>query len=88
MEAPAPLLFGFLSTQLGGGGGSAPPADQPHGAAGLDHTFLIMVGPLVAAAGLLLLAARRTYPRDLATALASEPPPASGQPVRGSGEDD
>ena len=71
LEAPAPLLFGFLSTQLGGLGSSA--REQPHGAVGLDRTFLIMLAPLVLAAGLLLLGGRRTYPRDVATALASEP---------------
>jgi len=32
-----------------------------------------MLAPLVLAAGLLLLGGRRTYPRDVATALASEP---------------
>ena len=44
----------------------------PTGSAGLDHTFLIMLVPLLAAAVLLLGAARRTYPRDVATALTSE----------------
>ena len=75
LEAPAPLLFGFLSTRLGGRGGGLghPVAAQPHGAVGLDHTFLVMLVPLLAAAGLLLGGARRTYPRDVATALASDP---------------
>jgi hypothetical protein len=38
----------------------------------LDHTFLIMLVTLIIAAGLLLGLARRTYPRDVATAMASE----------------
>lgn len=56
----APLVFGFVSTELG---------DSP---ASLDHTFLIMLGCLVVAAALIVCVARRTYPRDVATALASE----------------
>lgn len=72
VEALAPLLFGYLSTQLGGGGGYGhPTSSQPHAAVGLDHALLVMLVPL-AAAGLLLLLARRTYPRDVATAVASE----------------
>ncbi len=75
LEALAPLLFGYVSTQLGGAGGGSgyghPTAAQPHAAAGLDHTLLVMLAPL-AVAGLLLLLARRSYPRDVATALASE----------------
>jgi hypothetical protein len=38
----------------------------------LNHTFLIMLGSLVIAAALILCVARRTYPRDVATAMASE----------------
>jgi hypothetical protein len=38
----------------------------------LDHTFLIMLVTLIVAAGLLICLARRTYPRDVATAMASE----------------
>jgi MFS family permease len=56
----APLVFGFVSTELG---------DSP---AALDHTFLIMLGCPVVAATLIVLVARRTYPRDVATALAAE----------------
>jgi MFS family permease len=41
-------------------------------AIGLDQTFLIMLVPLVIGGVLILLAARRTYPRDVATAIASE----------------
>ncbi|MEO9138930.1 MAG: MFS transporter [Jatrophihabitans sp.] len=74
VEALAPLLFGYFSTQLGGSGSGYghPTAAQPHAAIGLDHTLLVMLVPLAAAGLLLLLLARRTYPRDVATALASE----------------
>lgn len=40
-------------------------------AVGLDYAFLVMLLPLLLA-GRLLLRARRTYPRDVATAIASE----------------
>ncbi len=39
---------------------------------GLDRTFLIMLVALVAAAALILCVARRSYPRDVAAALACE----------------
>lgn len=74
LEAAAPLLFGYLSARLGGSGSGygQPAGTQPTGALGLDHTFLLMLAPLFAAGLLLLFAARRTYPRDVATAIASE----------------
>jgi MFS family permease len=69
--AIGPLIFGFLSGALGGphetiirAGGTV-----PHSSA-LAYTFLIMLAP-VAVSGLVLLRARRTYPRDVATAAAS-----------------
>lgn len=58
-EAFAPLLFGVLADHLSGGG-----------RAGLQTTFLIMLVPLGLSV-LVLLRARRTYPRDVATAAAS-----------------
>ncbi|TQJ91241.1 hypothetical protein [Streptomyces sp. SLBN-31] len=55
------LLFGFLSSQI-----------FDHGSAdGLQTAFLVRLVPL-AAAGLLTLAVLGTYPRDVATALASD----------------
>ena len=73
LEASAPLLFGYLSTREGEPAPVGDPnAHQPHGAIGLDHAFLIMLIPLFAAGLLLLVFARRTYPQDVATALASE----------------
>lgn len=74
LEAGAPLLFGWLSTQLGGSGGGFghPNAAQPYQAIGLDHTLLVMLTPLGAAGLLILFIARGTYPRDVATAIASE----------------
>lgn len=69
--AMGPIIFGFLSGALGG------PQDTVirtggnvrHSSA-LAYTFLIMLAP-VAISGLVLLRARRTYPRDVATAAAS-----------------
>ncbi|MGE3783351.1 MAG: MFS transporter [Alphaproteobacteria bacterium] len=57
-EGAAPLLFGAVSRWLGGGD------------AGLMWTFLIMLIP-TASAGFFVLPARRSYPRDVATAAAS-----------------
>ena len=79
LEASAPLLFGFVSQVLGGGAsaglGAGVDKKTAHvsaaAAAGLAHTFLIMLLPL-AAAGLLLLRARRTYPTDVASAAESD----------------
>lgn len=70
----APLLFGVISDQLGGHGvstaaGVRSVTSAANGAA-LAHTFLIMLAP-VAIAGVILLRAARTYPRDVATASAS-----------------
>jgi MFS family permease len=63
----APLVFSLVSTELGGS-----TADAPSAASALNHTFLIMLGSLVIAAALILCVARRTYPRDVATAMAAE----------------
>lgn len=52
----APLMFGLLATSIGDGSGEA-----------LRLTFLVMLVPL-AAAGAILLYARRTYPADAAAA--------------------
>jgi len=86
LEAIAPLLFGYVSTQFGAhtSGLGNPTGDAGPGGSGLDATFLIMLVPLTVAGLLLVLRARSTYPRGVATALASEhaphqqPPPASG----------
>jgi predicted MFS family arabinose efflux permease len=58
LEGSAPILFGLASGWLGGGD------------AGLERTYLVMLIPLVVAAAL-AIPARRTYPRDVATAAAS-----------------
>lgn len=73
LQAIAPLVFGYVSTLFGGrGSGLAEPATSRTGAEhGLEPTFLIMLIPLGCAA-LLLFRGRRTYPRDVATAVASE----------------
>ncbi len=72
-EALAPLAFGYVSTLFGGQGGFGGQAvGQGQAAAtGLDETFLVMLVPLVLA-GFIALRARRTYPRDVATAIVSE----------------
>jgi hypothetical protein len=44
----------------------------PNAAMALDHTFLVMLATLVIASALLLCLGRRTYPRDVAAAMATE----------------
>jgi MFS family permease len=68
----APVLFGAVSTALGRGAGANAGNVGPSAASALGHTFLIMLVTLVIAAALLLFLARRTYPRDVATAMAAE----------------
>ncbi|MGI8416056.1 MAG: MFS transporter [Nakamurella sp.] len=71
LKSSAPLVFGYLSTILSPAG-SDPDQVQGGGAIGLDRAFIAMLGVLVIAALILLLAASKRYPRDVATALASE----------------
>jgi predicted MFS family arabinose efflux permease len=68
----APMAFGALSTALGQTELAGTGATAPGGTNGLGPTFLIMLVTLVIAAGMLFCVARRTYPRDVATAMASE----------------
>jgi MFS family permease len=80
----APLVFGLVSTNLGGstadvsgagegqGGLAGAAGIAPSAAIGLDRTFLITLVSLVIAAALILCVARRTYPRDVAAAMACE----------------
>jgi MFS family permease len=56
-EASAPLVFGYISEEVFGGGGT-----------GLQKAFLLMLVPLFIS-GLLGFVALRTYPRDVATAV-------------------
>jgi len=70
--AAAPLLFGLISDQLPAGGRATQASGQSLNAGGLNGAFLIMLIPLAAAGLILLLRARRDYPRDVATAIASE----------------
>lgn len=69
--AIAPLVFGFISDELGGRGAenAAISGGSANGPAIAD-TFLIMLVPVIIA-GIGLLRAMRTYPRDVATASAS-----------------
>lgn len=72
LQAIAPLLFGFVSTEFGAHTtGYGHPTGTASGNA-LADTFLIMLVPLIGAGLLLLTRARRSYPRDVATAVASE----------------
>jgi MFS family permease len=75
-QALAPLVFGGLSQLIAGIApeqapvGTHPGPVSPSAARGLEISFLLLLGTL-AAAGLFLLRARETYPRDVATAAAS-----------------
>ena len=73
VEIDIPRTLGYY----GGIGAHTSGLGNPTGDAGprgigLDHAFLIMLVPLIVSGLLLLLLARRTYPRDVATAIASE----------------
>jgi MFS family permease len=75
-QALAPLVFGVLSQLIAGivpaqaPIGTHPGVVSPSEARGLEISFLVLLGTL-AAAGVFLLRARATYPRDVATAAAS-----------------
>lgn len=70
--ASAPLLFGFVSDELATGGRTATKSfGYQASGPGLKYTFLLMLIPM-AIGGVLLLRGRHAYPRDVATALASE----------------
>jgi MFS family permease len=72
-EAAAPTLFGYVSQYVfaTGAGASSASSGTAANTGGLEYTFLIFLVPLVVA-GLLGLLALRSYPRDVATAQASE----------------
>jgi MFS family permease len=75
-QAIAPLVFGALSQAIAGivpeqaPIGTHPGVISPAAARGLEITFLALLTTL-AAGGVFLLRARKTYPRDVATAAAS-----------------
>jgi MFS family permease len=75
-QALAPLVFGGLADLIAGIApeqapiGTHPGVISPGAARGLEISFLLLLGTL-AAAGVVLLRARSTYPRDVATAAAS-----------------
>jgi MFS family permease len=62
LQATAPVAFGFASEHLPGANSGGQP--------GLEYTFVLFLAVLVLA-GLAILPALRTYPRDVATADAS-----------------
>jgi MFS family permease len=100
-QALAPLLFGAVADLVAGfTPHQSPIGTKPHGtiqqgtARGLEYSFLLMLIAL-GASGVILLRARYTYPRDVATAAASStastsadaeaaPPVASGGPPEAS----
>jgi MFS family permease len=75
LVAFAPLTFGLLSEAFGGGkaslGGGGPNAVAPDAGHGLVVAFTVLLVSLLMA-GALLVAARRPYPTDVASAAASE----------------
>jgi MFS family permease len=81
-QAGAPLVFGGFSDLIAGIApeqsppGTHPSAISPAATRGLEITFLIMLGTLIAA-GVFMIRALRTYPRDVATAAAAPVRPAS-----------
>jgi MFS family permease len=74
MTAAAPIAFGAMATALGSGAGRLTGV-HGFGASASSHglwlTFLILLVMLLSG-GVLTVLARRTYPRDVATAVASE----------------
>lgn len=76
-QAVAPLLFGAVADLVAGFTPHQAPIGTKAGevshatARGLEVSFLLMLIPL-AAAGVILLRGRHSYPRDVATAAASE----------------
>jgi predicted MFS family arabinose efflux permease len=97
-QALAPVVFGGLADLIAGIApeqapiGTHPGVISPGAARGLEISFLLLLGTL-AAAGVFLLRARATYPRDVATAAASQQSsePASTdvtwvEPTRGDGD--
>jgi MFS family permease len=74
LQAAAPLVFGAVATWMGGAGripsGSGGHISGPV-VTGLRDAFLVMLIPLFVS-GVIVWLARRTYRRDIATALASD----------------
>lgn len=71
-QALAPVAFGLVSEQLGSGRAtSGSSGGFGANSQGLEYTFLIMLSALLLS-GIVMARARHTYPRDVATALASE----------------
>jgi MFS family permease len=71
-QAAAPPLFGWVSGMFGGErSGIGRTTGTGGSGSGLDMAFLLMLVAL-AAAGFVMLRAMQTYPRDVATAIASE----------------
>lgn len=74
LEAIAPPLFGYVATWFGSSHGvfGATHGHGTSGGAGLGQAFLVMLVPLAIAGLILIFRTAKTYPRDVATAIASE----------------
>jgi hypothetical protein len=71
--AASPLLFGFVADALASGTRATTKGFGYHASGpGLRYAFLLMLVPMAAGGLLLVWRGARTYPRDVATALASE----------------
>jgi sugar phosphate permease len=91
-QAVAPLLFGAVADLVAGiTPHQTPIGTKPSGsisagtAHGLEYSFLLMLVTL-GGAGVILLRARKTYPRDVATAAASSVPTAIADAAERSAE--
>lgn len=67
LDAAAPVTFGLVSDHLFGGHVHYGVTHTARSATGLSYTFSLFLVVLIAS-GLIVLVARRTYPRDVATA--------------------
>ena len=79
LKSAAPLLLGYLSQLFGGAAAAGPRAGSAGQSAqsaasgqGLAYALMLMLVPLAVAGILLLTIGRRSYPTDVATAMASE----------------
>lgn len=79
-QAAAPLLFGLVADALGGASVGRSQHVTAANTRGLAHAFEVMLVPLAISGIILLWKARPAYPRDVASALASDRSVAAAQP--------
>lgn len=86
-EALAPVTFGYLSVQFGATGSvDSHHAESASTSSAVASSFLVMATPLLVAGLVLLVVGSRTYPRDVATAVASTNRISESDPEAGSPE--